>query len=78
MCLKCGKLINCDYKSEEVMNTTPYEATLIALEFAVQARRDQPQATEEILTSMDISDDYLDAVILRLDLMTARKKLRWE
>lgn len=78
MCLRCGKLINCDYKSEEVMNTTPYEATLIALEFVAQARRDQPQATEKILTSMDISDEYLDAVIKRLDLMTARKKLRWE
>jgi len=78
MCIRCGKLVNCDYKSEEVMNTTPYEATLIALEFCVQARRDQPQATDEILTNMDVSDDYLNAVILRLDLMTARKKLRWE
>jgi len=78
MCLRCGKLVNCDYKSEEVMNTTPYEATLIALEFVVQARRDQPTATWEILANMDVSDEYLDAVILRLDLMTARKKLRWE
>jgi hypothetical protein len=78
MCLKCGKLINCDYKSEDVMNTTPYEATLLALEFAVQARRLEPQATERLLEEMDVSNDYLDAVILRLDLMTARKKLRWE
>lgn len=78
MCLKCGKLINCDYKKEAVMNTTPYEATLIALEFVTQARRDQPQATEKILTNMDVSDEYLNAVIIRLDIMTARGKLRWE
>lgn len=78
MCLRCGKLINCDYKHEDVMNTTPYEATVLALEFVAQARRDHPTTTEEILTSMDVSDDYLDAVIKRLDLMTARKRLRWE
>ncbi len=78
MCLRCGKLINCDYKNEDVMNTTPYEATVFALEFLAQARRDQPQATEEILTSMDVSDDYADVVIKRLDIMTARNKLRWD
>lgn len=78
MCLRCGKLIDCEYKKEDVMNTTPYEATVVALEFLVQARKNEPEATERLLTHMDVSDDYARAIILRLDLMTARGKLRWE
>lgn len=77
MCLRCGKLMNCDYKSEAVMNITPYEATVVALEFMAQARRLEPQATERLLENMDVSDEYADAVIKRLDIMTARNKLRW-
>ncbi len=78
MCLKCGKLINCDYKNEDVMSITPYEATVFALEFLAQARRLEPGAAEKLLEAMDVSDEYAYAVINRLDIMTARGKLRWQ